>query len=359
MKRILIITTRQIGDVLLTTPLVRASRERWPLARIEVLGFEGTLGMLHGKADIEALIPTPARLGIGGIWRLLRRLWRQYDLALVAQPGDRSHLIGWAAARLRSGIVPAHSGSNWWKTRLLCNVVVSAGDQGAVHVVQENLALLAPWSNGAALTAQVVPPPAAALPAALDAQIQPRSVAVHVPSMWRYKQWPVEHFKVLVQGLLDRGHQVLLTGSNGERDQGCIAPLRALATAPRLIDTSGKLNFNQLTALLQRVTLYIGPDTSVSHLAAASGVPVVAIFGPTNPMRWAPWPASAASKAGFARASLVQHNGNVTLLQNNLPCVPCGKAGCENHRDSRSDCLDAITPERVLLEADRLLARAG
>jgi heptosyltransferase-3 len=243
---------------------------------------------------------------------------------------------------------------------LLDHVVISAGDQGTVHVVQENLALLDPWRAGLSAVAKVVPPPAAALPGGLEDQIQPGAVAVHVPSMWRYKQWPVEHFHALVQGLLDRGHQVLLTGSAGERDQACIAPLRALAKSPRLVDTSGKLNFNQLTAMLQRVALYIGPDTSVSHLAAATGVPVIAVFGPTNPLRWAPWPTVAVvAPAGFARASLVQHNGNVTLLQNSQPCVPCGKAGCENHRDSRSDCLDAITPERVLREADRLLARAG
>jgi heptosyltransferase-3 len=359
MKRILIVTTRQIGDVLLTTPLIRASRELWPLARIEVIGFEGTLGILQANADIDALVTTPARFGPLGLFQFLRRLWRQYDLALVAQPGDRSHLIGWAAARQCSGIVPSRSGSNWWKKRLLRHVVVSAGDRGAVHVVQENVALLAPWRTSEPTTIRVVPPSAASLPHALEAQLQPGAVAIHVPSMWRYKQWSQAHFKTLVQGLLDGGHQIVLTGSGAERDQACIAPLRALAAAPRLIDTSGKLNFNQLTALFGRVALYIGPDTSVSHLAAATGVPMIAIFGPTNPMRWAPWPARSTTADLFARSSLAQQVGNVTLLQSNLPCVPCGRAGCEDHRDSRSDCLDAITPERVLDQAERLLARTG
>ena len=64
------IATRQIGDVLLTTPLVRAARRRWPQARIEVLGFQGTLGMLRGNPDVDALIESPARLG----WRGLRAL---------------------------------------------------------------------------------------------------------------------------------------------------------------------------------------------------------------------------------------------------------------------------------------------
>ncbi len=358
MQRILIITTRQIGDVLLTTPLIRACRQRWPDARIEVLGFAGTLSILQRNPDIDELIPTQAKLGLRGFWQLARRLWRRYDLAIVAQSSDRAHLIGWVAARLRSGIVPPAGSSNWWKTRLLRHAVTAAGDLGATHVTTENLQLLIPWVADAMPVAQVVPPPASALPLAIAQQLRPGAVAVHVPSMWRYKQWPVESFAALVRGLLARQRQVVLTGSASERDQSIIAPLRALAHPPDLIDTSGQLSFNQLTGLLQQVALYVGPDTSVSHLAAATGTPVLAVFGPTNPQRWAPWPARAAASALFARSTLVQQVGNVTLVQADLPCVPCGKAGCEDHTDSRSDCLNAITPERVLKQVDRLLEGA-
>jgi heptosyltransferase-3 len=123
-----------------------------------------------------------------------------------------------------------------------------------------------------------------------------------------------------------------------------------------VLDTSGRLDFNQLAGLLQRAALYVGPDTSVSHLAAASGVPTLAIFGPTNPQRWAPWPAvDSGQPVRFVRRGFTQTTGNVTLLQSDLPCVPCSRAGCEDHVQSRSDCLLAITPERVLEEALRLL----
>jgi heptosyltransferase-3 len=120
-----------------------------------------------------------------------------------------------------------------------------------------------------------------------------------------------------------------------------------------VLDVSGRLDFNQLVTLLKRAALYIGPDTSVSHLAAASGVPVIAIFGPTNPVRWAPWPAD--GNARFTQRGPLQHAGNVTLLQSELPCVPCGRAGCEDHRQSRSDCLVDIGPERVIAEATKIL----
>ncbi|WP_167772814.1 glycosyltransferase family 9 protein [Ramlibacter humi] len=354
MNRILIVCTRQIGDVLLTTPLIRAARLRWPDATIDVAGFAGTLGMLRGNPDIHQLIESPPRLGWAGFRDLARRLWRRYDLALVTQPSDRAHLIAWLAAPVRSGVVPESSSSNWWKRRLLTHAVVSRGDLGTEHSVQEKLRLLEPWGvRGAAVA--VVPPPGSDLPSALRDTLRPGAIVVHAPSMWPYKQWAPEKFRELVEALLARGHQVVLTGTGGARDQACIAPVRQAGAAPQLLDVSGLLDFNQLVTLLRGAALYIGPDTSVSHLAAATGVPVLAIFGPTNPQRWAPWPGGA-QPVFFQRRALGQTVGNVTILQDSLPCVPCGRAGCEDHLESRSDCLIAITPQRVLAQALQLLS---
>jgi heptosyltransferase III len=355
--RILVIATRQIGDVLLTTPLIRTARERWPEARIEVLGFQGTLGMLRGNPDIDALIEVPARLGAAAGGHLLWRLWRNYDLALVTDGGDRAHLLGWIAAPRRSGIIPAANASNWWKKLLLDHMVIAAGDLGSMHVAPEKQLLLDPWLRGRDKgRPQVIAPPQAPLPAEVQAMLVPGYLVVHAPSMWPYKQWPITHFETLVRSLLARGRQVVLTGDSSERDQECIAPLRRLAEPARLLDLSGQLDFNQLATLLGKAALYIGPDTSVSHLAAASGVPVIAILGPTNPMRWAPWPARAETRVLFAKSAGVQHVANVTVMQGGLACVPCGRAGCEDHRQSRSDCLVEITPEQVLEQALEILA---
>jgi len=356
-RRVLVVATRQIGDVLLTTPLIRQVRGRWPDARIEVLGFSGTLGMLRGNADVDALVETPFRPGWRGLCALVARLWRRYDLALVTDPGDRAHLLGWVSAGCRNGIVPAESGSNWWKRMLLDRVVVAAGDLGAVHVATEKQSLLAaPTDAGTEPATAVIPPAAAPLPAPASAALGPGAVVIHAPSMWPYKQWPLGHFETLVKSLLADGRQVVLTGSAGERDQSCVAPLRALAPPPQLLDLSGQLDFNQLVTLFHGAALYIGPDTSITHLAAATGVPVLAIFGPTNPMRWAPWPRRADEPVAFVRAVAAQQVGNVTILQSQLPCVPCGRAGCEDHRQSRSDCLVDITPQQVLDRARALLA---
>jgi ADP-heptose:LPS heptosyltransferase/O-antigen ligase len=355
-RRVLMVATRQIGDVLLTTPLVHAARERWPQAHIDVLGFQGSLGMLTGNADVNSMIEAPQRLGAGGTLRWAPRLWRRWDLALIADAGDRAHLLGWLAAPRRSGIVPERSGSNWWKRPLLQHVVTAAGDRGSVHSLVEKHALLAPWLPAGASPVAPVVPSAAPLPADLQAALEPGCVLVHAPSMWDYKQWPIAHYEAVVRELLAQGRQVVLTGSGSARDQECIGPLRQLAASPRLLDTSGRLDFNQLVSLFHAAALYIGPDTSVSHLAAAAGLPVIAVFGPTNPLRWAPWPGRSEQPVQFVRRADTQQTGNVTILQGAQQCVPCGRAGCEDHRESRSDCLSSILPELVLAQVRRVLS---
>lgn len=355
MKKILVVATRQIGDVLLTTPLIHAARQQWPKAEIDVIGLAGTLGMLQGNPDIHALITTQPSKGWRDTLAVLKIIWKRYDLALITLPSDRAHLIGWAASRQhRSGIIPAKNSSNWWKKRILSHVVVSEDDAGSVHVVTEKLALLAPWCQPDMHAAQVLPPPAQVLPPDLDALIRPSAIVVHAPSMWLYKQWPVAHFQELLVRLITEGHQIVLTGSASGSDQDCIQQLRGLAPSPQLVDTSGQLNFNQLVSLFQRASLYIGPDTSVTHLAAASGIRVLALFGPTNPVRWGPWPTASHITQAYVGRANTQTVHNITLLQSALHCVPCSKAGCENHNQSRSDCLTAIPHERVLEAAQAL-----
>lgn len=140
--RILIILTRQLGDVLLTTPLIHAARQRWPQARIDVLGFAGTLDILRGNPNVTSLVEVKAERGWRAAPDVVRRLWRRYALALVAQPSDRAHLYGWVAAATRSGLVTWERGKSWWQRLLLAHVVEVSRERG--HVVLEKLSLLAP-----------------------------------------------------------------------------------------------------------------------------------------------------------------------------------------------------------------------
>ncbi|MBI5279203.1 MAG: glycosyltransferase family 9 protein [Burkholderiales bacterium] len=357
MRSVLVVVTRQIGDVLLTTPLVHEARKLWPGAAIDVLGFDGTLGMLSGNPDVRQLLGIPHGESLLDKLKLIRRLWRRYDLALVADPGDRAHLLGLVAAPRRTGILPAQSSSNWWKRLVLSHAVRAAGDLGGQHVITEKLGLLAPWQPpGQDFDTRLVAPLGEPLPLALRERLAHGYVVMHTPSMFPYKQWPLAHFRELAARLAAAGRQVVLTGGPADNDRACVAGMEGAAADDLLVD-AGLLNFNQLTTLLQGAALYVGPDTSVSHLAAACGTQVLVIFGPTNPQRWAPWPSRSTQVVKFERRAPSQSVGRVTILQSSLPCVPCGKAGCEDRRQSRADCLPDIKPERVAQAALALLAR--
>lgn len=349
-KRILLVVTRQIGDVLLTTPLIREARQRWPGAVIDVLGFAGTLGMLRGNGDVNGLIEVPA----GATWRqslpLILRLWRRYDLALVAQYTDRAHLYAWIAAPVRSGQVPEGAQSRF-KASLLAHAVFLGGDHS--HVVLEKLKVMAPWVPEPAAPV-VVPPAHGELEASLKERIGGRYIVVQVPSLVRYKQWPVRHFRTLVAGLVERGCQVVLSGGPSDTDRTLVRQV-AEGHGSAVVDVCGALNLNQVRTLLGAALAYIGPDTSITHLAAACGVPTIAVYGPVDPCIWGPWPVGWAATQPYERRALRQSKGNVILLQGPPTCVPCNRAGCDDHTGSRSECLETLSPARVLAEVDLLL----
>ena len=109
-------------------------------------------------------------------------------------------------------------------------------------------------------------------------------------------------------------------------------------------DVAGRLRLADLVALLERCALYAGPDTVATHLAAGVGAPTLALFGPTNPLVWAPWPGAYAGPVPPFWKKGTQRTRNVVLVQGPGACVPCQQLGCERHRLSRSDCLDQLDP---------------
>jgi lipopolysaccharide heptosyltransferase III len=107
--------------------------------------------------------------------------------------------------------------------------------------------------------------------------------------------------------------------------------------------------------LLSGACVYIGPDTSTTHLAAAAGCPTVALFGPMDPRVWGPWPVGGLA-APWQASGTIQNQGNVWIVQNPLPCMPCTFEGCERNIRSRSVCLDELKPEQVMAAVDQALA---
>ncbi len=373
-RRILIIATRQIGDVLCTTPLMRRARELWPNAVIDVLGYEKTMGMLVGNPDINQVIESPEHPRWPEYKTLTERIFRKYDFAIVTQPSDRAHIYGLLAASKRVGIVPTSKSHNWWKRLFSLHTVEL--DYWNQHVVIERLRLLdkfRPETDQEAvvrkpLQVSVTPPAVEPLPQDLIDFVGAGgpTIVIHATPMWRFKRWPVEAWAILIAGLVDSGKKVALTGSSSSQDKTLnLEILEAIkARHPdvdlsRVQDFAGRLSLGQTTALLRETNAYVGVDTSITHLAAATGVKTIGLFGATAPTNFGPWPkemeipSKAKSIWGLLgedteHGSRLQTRGNVTIIQGPGACVPCRKAGCLNKFESHSDCLDNLQPTTVL-----------
>ena len=97
--RVLVVTLRRLGDVLLTTPLIRSIKRAFPAATIDALVFAGTEGILSGNPDLAGVIAIPQRPRPGESVALIQGLLRRYDLALSTQTGDRPTAWAWIAFR--------------------------------------------------------------------------------------------------------------------------------------------------------------------------------------------------------------------------------------------------------------------
>ena len=344
--RILVITLRRLGDVLLTTPLIRAIRRGFPQATLDVLVFRGSAPILEGNPDIDHVRTTPERPSAGETLALVRELWRRYDLALSTQAGDRPTFFAWVAARRRIGVVPPPGATGaWWKRHIHDASIAPAPDS---HRVTQLLQLAT--ALGLEPVAEIVCPQRASV--AEFAPRQPYAV-VHASPFYRYKRWTDAGWRALARGLLERGLAVVASEGPDPAERAYMDGLWGAADVP-VARTHGRPDWASLAALLAGARVYVGPDTSVTHLAAATGCPTVAIYGPVNPRLMGPWPVGGLSEP-WNPAGTIQHRGNVWVVQNPLPCLPCEKLGCAGHLDSHSQCLDELSARQVLAAVDLAL----
>ena len=339
--RILVVTLRRLGDVLLATPLIRSLRRAFPQARIEALVFTDTAGILAGNPDLDRIVTIPAQPSVAATLTLGARLFRRYDLAISTQSGDRPTGFAIAAGRACLAPVPDNANGRVKRALLTRSVPVAPG----LHRVEEMLRLAD--ALGIARVPELVCPRGAGV----EAPDEPFAV-IHAAPMFRYKQWTMQGWRDVAAALAARGLRVIATGGQAEAERRYLDMVWQGAS---VIRRDGQLAWPQLAGLLARARVYVGPDTSVTHLAAAAGCPTVAIYGPTDPRLWGPWPAGGITEP-WAAAGTVQRRGNVWLVQNPLPCMPCQLEGCERRLDSDSQCLIELPPAQVIAAANQALA---
>jgi lipopolysaccharide heptosyltransferase III len=344
--RILIITMRRLGDVLLSTPLARALRQGIPGARVDMLVFRGTEGMLAGNLDIDRVFTISPQPGAAEFATLAGKLWRQYDIAISTQAGDRPTALAAIAGRFRVGLVDKTRAS--WK-RLLLNRAVAA-DPGVHRVIE---------LGRLASTLGIDDRPDIVVPRQIP-PMAPRGApyaVLHANPMYRIRRWTDEGWRALAEALAQRGLAVVATGGPAAEERDYLDRLWN-PVRPPVERTDGRLAWGELAQLLSGAAVFVGPDTSMTHLAAGSGCPTVAIYGPASPHGMGPWPVGGLHD-GWACAGNIQNRGNVWVVQNPLPCMPCDLLGCERHLESYSRCLDELPVGRVLEAVDLAMGRVA
>lgn len=343
-RKILVIAMRYLGDVLLTTPLIRSLRLAYPDAQLDMLVYANTTAMLEGNSDINQLITVPTKAKLADNWALFKQLARGYDLAITTQSGDRPFLYSLFASSTRLGVVPPKPKTGWWK-RFFLHHWLEFDDENT-HTVLQHLKILTLINVPPCFT--LVPPQTQ------DTEILSQLVGdgtyavLHTHPQWTYKQWTVAGWIEIGQYLHQLGLKLVLTGGTAQTEIDYVANI-AKQLPEDTVNLAGKVSLAQLTQLLTNAKLYIGPDTGITHLAAATNVPVIALYGPTNPVKWTPWPYGYAQNTNPFQKIGSQTVNNIYLLQgeNEQSCVPCHLEGCDKHQGSRSVCLDRLSPERV------------
>jgi heptosyltransferase-3 len=373
-KKVLFIATRQIGDVLVTTPLISKARELWPEAEFHFLGYRGKLDMLKGNSDISEIIETSDRPGFAEYLSLFNRLFQRYDLAVVTQPSDRAYLYGLVAAFRRVGVLGGHpqgkdgkgnsktEKQNAWKKFISMHSVTV--DYFSQHVIAEKLRLLEVFfkhpSELFAKPISVTPPEGEPLTPQIASHLNQPYAVLHPGPLTAYKRWPLAYWQQLIEWLVKQGLQVVLSASPAKQDLQLNHDILSLLdeqTRKSVLDTAGKLSIPQAGTLLRSAALYIGVDTSITHLAAACNVPTITLFGATPPSNFGPWPNGFTGEQPYQLRARSQTVGNVTILQGPGECVPCRKAGCDDRADSRSECLDLLEPSQVINAVELVLKK--
>lgn len=372
-KKVLFIATRQIGDVLITTPLISKARELWPDAEFHFLGYRGKLDMLRGNSNISELIETSDRPSFAEYLSLFNRLFQRYDLAFVTQPSDRAYLYGLVAALRRVGVLGGHpqgkdahdqakriksDKQNAWK-KFICMHTVDV-DYFKQHVIAEKLRLLEIFFKSPSQLfsepISVSPPIGEILPPSITNSLVQPYVVIHAGPLTAYKRWPLTNWQRVITWLVDNGFQVVLSASPAQQDIDLNQDILSLlndSTRAKVIDTAGKLSIPQAGTLLRGSALYIGVDTSITHLAAACNIPTITLFGATPPTNFGPWPNNFVGEQPYQLRARSQTVGKVTILQGPGECVPCRKAGCLDRADSYSECLDFLEPSQVIEAIER------
>jgi len=352
--KILLVRLRLIGDVVFTTPLIRALRRRFPDANLTYLVESAASPVVADNPHLDAVWVVEHRRGLRRLLDDAKLAWQvrraRFDLVIDLHGGPRSAWLTWSTrAPVRVGYDVA--GRTWMYTR----VVPRPPDLGPRHSVLNQWDLLtgldaARFGTADPATDRVEMPARPDVRRTVDTRLAAMGIAtgdsvivMHVSAGNPFRRWPETSFAELASSLAEPSatrHVVITSGpSDREAALRVLAGARAAASsAAGRIHDDGGLSIPELRALCDRAALFIGGDSGPLHVAATSDVPIVGLFGPTLPVRSAPWrPGEVPTRA---------------VDVGDLECRPCAQRTCAPG-DFR--CLAGIAVADVREAAEALL----
>ncbi|MFQ6093265.1 MAG: glycosyltransferase family 9 protein [bacterium] len=330
-KRVLVVRTDRIGDVILTLPVVSALKEKFPEATVDMLLSPATCELVAGHPHVNEIVIDDERgdhAGLRGFFHLVRLLRnREYDLAVVVHPTFRLALL------LPMAGIPIRIGTGYRWYQFLFNKKFYEHRHDALrHEAEYNLNLLRPLGlqfSGVRFDLPVPPKAFERIDEMLRSvgvTSEDRLAILHPGSGGTARDWPLYKFSELGERLMKESDiKVVLTGSSDEVDLVSEVSRRM---NPRPLMEVCELTLKELAALIQRAHLLVINSTGPMHIAAAVGTPVIAFFPPIvpcSPRRWGPY------------------GPNHAVLQPKVP--PCTK--CTGQRCQFYDCMDLIEVDEV------------
>ena len=324
----LIIRLSSLGDILLATPALRGLRRTFPGAPIDVLVKERYAELLERNPNISSLITLKEPAGWADLPKLISRLRNRYQIVVDLHTSLRSFYLRRGIKANRTLKYNKRRLARWMLIKTKRNIY--GADFSVPLAYLEALAPLGVRDDGGGLD----------WPEALDRQAQflqtaslgaasnPKPIALCPGASFPTKRWPVEYWQELVEKLLKTERILWVFGDQSDRDTG--ERLRR-ADPGRITNFCGSLSLAEAGAGLSLCRAAVTHDAGPAHMAAAVGVPVLAIFGST------------VTQFGF-RPFRVPHR----IAEVELPCRPCSHLGYPQCPLKHHRCIKDLSADRVL-----------
>jgi lipopolysaccharide heptosyltransferase II len=340
-QRILVTRLKYIGDIVLTTPIIRSLRTACPQAFIAYLGERSAVSLLEHNPSLNEIIPfdysRPSVLEQLRVARLLRG--RNFDLVIDLFSNPRSALLSYVTgAPTRVGLQRRGRGR-------LYTVRVTPDAQPLTAVEFHHQFLRAVGIKPSHSDTEVFLTEAERLDAErwllclTEAQDVPpervKFIGIHPGATWPAKRWLPERFAELADGLSRQTERHILVTA-GPQEGDIVREIRRCARSK--LHILENLPLRRLAAVIARCALFISNDAAPMHIAAAVGTPTIGLFGPGEEEIWFPY---------------LRERGCVALRKD-VPCHPCHLDICNRAGNGYMECMKLLTVEDVLEAAARL-----